>query len=173
MRFLGSILQIVVNSSSINSSLNDDRCCIFSSLASWIINFDWFCMFSIYRCFYIISMENYKIKFLLLYITMKIYLLALCCLFACIQARKLIMIQCITRHGVRYPQYPNEHDFSNITIAHDALKELTAEGRRMHFLLGRKLYQKYWNALFQGSQYEHQLNRSLIYAKSTDTNRTI
>jgi hypothetical protein len=88
-------------------------------------------------------------------------------------ARKLQFIEVVTRHGVRYPQYLNDYDFSNITLVDGALKELTQEGRQMHYLLGRLLYKKYWAAIFEDTKYKRTLNRSLIYAKSTDTNRTI
>jgi len=85
-------------------------------------------------------------------------------------SRQLLMIECITRHGVRYPQFPNDHDHSNSKFP---LKELAPEGRQMHYLLGRLLHRTYWHHLFPEKPEQERLNRSLIYAKSTDTNRTI
>lgn len=35
-------------------------------------------------------------------------------------ARKLIFIECITRHGIRYPSFPNDYDYSNITDVSNA-----------------------------------------------------
>lgn len=35
-------------------------------------------------------------------------------------ARKLVMIECVVRHGVRYPQFANPYDYSNITAIDNA-----------------------------------------------------
>ena len=54
----------------------------------------------------------------LIYLVKPIMLLILLLFCLCIQgaiSRQLIMIQCITRHGVRYPQFPNDYDHSNNT----------------------------------------------------------
>ena len=43
----------------------------------------------------------------------------------------------------------------------------------MQYLLGKKIYQRYWNQLFGNTPYENQYNQSKIYVKSTNYNRTI
>jgi hypothetical protein len=43
----------------------------------------------------------------------------------------------------------------------------------MHYLLGRKLHETYWQGLFGGTVYEQQYNQSRFYVKSTNVNRTI
>lgn len=51
----------------------------------------------------------------LITIMLIIYPLLLCLSLQGIFSRQLIMIECLTRHGVRYPQIVNQHDHSNIT----------------------------------------------------------
>ena len=54
---------------------------------------------------------------------MKIYLIiSFTLLLIQLSARSLVMIETITRHGVRYPQFPNAHDHSNVTVLDNALK---------------------------------------------------
>jgi hypothetical protein len=43
----------------------------------------------------------------------------------------------------------------------------------MHYLLGTILYKKYWKNLFKDTKYENKYNQSVLYVKSTNTNRTI
>lgn len=43
----------------------------------------------------------------------------------------------------------------------------------MQYLLGKKMYEKYWRQLFEGTPYETRYNQSKFYVKSTDVNRTI
>jgi hypothetical protein len=43
----------------------------------------------------------------------------------------------------------------------------------MQYLLGKKMYDKYWKQLFAGTPYELRYNQSRFYVKSTDVNRTI
>ena len=43
----------------------------------------------------------------------------------------------------------------------------------MHYLLGGKIYQKYWNDIFGNTNFYNQYNQSKFYIKSTDVNRTI
>lgn len=43
----------------------------------------------------------------------------------------------------------------------------------MLFLLGRSIYSKYWKMMFEGTKHEKNYEHSLIYAKSTNSNRTI
>lgn len=45
--------------------------------------------------------------------------------------------------------------------------ELTRQGKRMHYFLGRIIFGRYWEAL----ELPAALNTSLIYVKSTDVNR--
>lgn len=51
--------------------------------------------------------------------------------------------------------------------------ELTAQGKHMHYLLGKIIYQQYWEQLFSGTEYENKFDQSQFYVKSTDFNRTI
>lgn len=67
--------------------------------------------------------------------------------------RQLKFIQVISRHGVRYPSYPNDYDHSNITTIRNSYNELTIQGKSMHYLLGKQLYQKYWKLLFANTPY--------------------
>lgn len=54
---------------------------------------------------------------------MKIYfIISLALILTQLCARHLLMIETITRHGVRYPQFPNAYDHSNITLLDNALK---------------------------------------------------
>lgn len=43
----------------------------------------------------------------------------------------------------------------------------------MHYLLGVFMFNKYWEDLFGQTKEGQRLTPGLIYAKSTDTNRTI
>lgn len=43
----------------------------------------------------------------------------------------------------------------------------------MHYLLGKIIYEHYWDQLFKGTPYENSFSQSQIYVKSTDYNRTI
>lgn len=43
----------------------------------------------------------------------------------------------------------------------------------MHYLLGKQLYRRYWKQLFENTSFSDNYSPSLIYAKSTNTNRTI
>ena len=43
----------------------------------------------------------------------------------------------------------------------------------MHYFLGRIIYEKYWESLFNGTEYLNQYNQTQFYVKSTDVNRTI
>jgi hypothetical protein len=43
----------------------------------------------------------------------------------------------------------------------------------MHYNLGRKMYEVYWDRLFGGSQFEPAYHQSKFYVESTATNRTI
>jgi hypothetical protein len=36
-------------------------------------------------------------------------------------ARELKFIQVVSRHGARYPSYPNDYDFSNISTIHNSV----------------------------------------------------
>lgn len=43
----------------------------------------------------------------------------------------------------------------------------------MHYMLGKILYDKYWDQLFKGTPYEQKYGQTQFYVKSTDVNRTI
>jgi hypothetical protein len=43
----------------------------------------------------------------------------------------------------------------------------------MHYLLGKKLYDIYWEKLFAGTPFQYRYNRSKFLVKSTNYNRTI
>ena len=87
--------------------------------------------------------------------------------------QKLLMIEEVFRHGARYPLFVSKADGSEFTQQEDSIGELTREGKNMHYFLGKIIYQKYWNSLFEGSRYYDQYNQSQFYVKSTDVNRTI
>ncbi len=76
--------------------------------------------------------------------------------------KKLIFVQELFRHGARYPIFPTK-----------SLGELTTEGKNMHYLLGKAMYNTYWNELFAGTEFSNQYNNSKFFFKSTDLNRTI
>ena len=61
---------------------------------------------------------------------------------------KLIFVQEVFRHGARYPLGANDKDGSNISIIHNAIGELTRQGKSQHYLLGRKMYDTYWSQMF-------------------------
>ena len=44
-----------------------------------------------------------------------IALILLSAVLSTVSSKKLVFIECITRHGVRYPSFPNHYDFSNIS----------------------------------------------------------
>lgn len=85
---------------------------------------------------------------------------------------KLIFVQEIFRHGARNP-YQILGIGDEYAAAEHSLGELTTQGKSMHYLLGRKMYETYWKRLFAGTPYEFRYNQSKFYAKSTDVNRTI
>ncbi|KAL4499352.1 hypothetical protein ABPG72_006938 [Tetrahymena utriculariae] len=69
------------------------------------------------------------------------------------------------RHGARYRIYNSSYpDNNQINYG-----ELTAEGQRMHYVLGVTLQQNYANRLNFPQTYDH----TFLYAKSTNVNRTI
>lgn len=83
---------------------------------------------------------------------------------------KLIFVQQVFRHGARYPIYPNDKDGSKFAMEQNAVGELTSQGKAMHYMLGKMLYDEYWKKLFgENSRY----NQSKFFFKSTDVNRTI
>lgn len=43
----------------------------------------------------------------------------------------------------------------------------------MHYVLGKLMYEKYWNQLFEGTPYIDKYHPSQFYVKSTNVNRTI
>ena len=43
----------------------------------------------------------------------------------------------------------------------------------MHYLLGKRIYEKYWNDLFRSTPYQDNYNQSKFFFKSTNVNRTI
>ncbi len=43
----------------------------------------------------------------------------------------------------------------------------------MHHMLGKKVYEKYWDQIFKDTPYDSVYNQSKFYIKSTDVNRTI
>ncbi|EAR98026.1 histidine phosphatase family (branch 2) protein (macronuclear) [Tetrahymena thermophila SB210] len=78
---------------------------------------------------------------------------------------KLLQVVETFRHGARYriynSSYPNNNQIN--------YGELTAEGQRMHYVLGVTLQQNYAQSLNFPDKYDH----TFIYAKSTNVNRTI
>lgn len=86
------------------------------------------------------------------------------------QSPRLIFVQQVFRHGARYPIYPSPKDGSDFAIQQHAEGELTSQGKAMHYMLGKMLFQDYWGKLF-GSN--NRYNQSKFYFKSTDVNRTI
>lgn len=90
-----------------------------------------------------------------------------------VSEKKLIFIQELFRHGARYPIYPSDTDGTEYTDELKSEGELTTQGKKMHYLLGQKIYQKYWSDLFRNTPYENNYNQSKFYFRSSDTNRTI
>jgi hypothetical protein len=43
----------------------------------------------------------------------------------------------------------------------------------MQYILGKIMYDKYWNQLFAGTEYINKYHPSQIFVKSTNVNRTI
>lgn len=43
----------------------------------------------------------------------------------------------------------------------------------MHYLLGKKLYEQYWDKLFKGTPFEYRYNQSKFYIRSTNLDRTL
>ena len=87
---------------------------------------------------------------------------------------QLLFVQETFRHGARYPIYPSEKDNTMYAVtenkvgsSHDNAGELTSAGKRMHYLLGQRIYSEYWAALGLGNT----LNASQIFVKSTNINR--
>lgn len=88
--------------------------------------------------------------------------------------KKLIFVQELFRHGARYPIFPTKDlDKTDYVINEHSLGELTTEGKNMHYLLGKAMYNTYWNELFAGTEFSNQYNNSKFFFKSTDLNRTI
>lgn len=81
----------------------------------------------------------------------------------------LIFVQELFRHGARYPIHPSTKDGTEYALADNMAGELTDEGKRMHYLLGKKLYKDYWESLGMNNTY----NSSYVFIKSTNFNRTL
>ena len=90
-----------------------------------------------------------------------------------IEGRQLLMVHEIFRHGARYPIYPNNKDNSSFASEERELGELTKEGKHMQYVLGKLIYEKYWEQLFTDTPYLHRYHPSQIYVKTTNVNRTI
>lgn len=43
----------------------------------------------------------------------------------------------------------------------------------MQYILGKIMYERYWNQLFGGTEYANKYHPTQIYVKSTNVNRTI
>lgn len=50
---------------------------------------------------------------------------------------------------------------------------MTAQGKHMHYVLGRAMFDKYWEPLFAGTEYLKKYHPSQLYVRSTNYNRTI
>lgn len=50
--------------------------------------------------------------------------------------------------------------------------ELTTQGKKMHYLLGKAVRDAYWSKLFTNPIYNEGFNNTKFYFKSTDVNRT-
>lgn len=88
--------------------------------------------------------------------------------------KKLIFVQELFRHGARFPIYAaKDVDMTDYALDQHSVGELTTEGKNMHYLLGKRIHQQYWNALFNGTEFATRYNNSKFYIKSTDVNRTI
>lgn len=61
------------------------------------------------------------------------------------------MMNEIFRHGARYPIFQMSGDFSNYASDEHLKGELTLQGKHMQYLLGKIIYEKYWNQLFAGT----------------------
>jgi len=80
-------------------------------------------------------------------------LISLLFLFTISLTKKLMFVQVTSRHGARYPSYPNQIDYSNITLIRGTRNELTTQGKLMHYKLGKLLFQKYWIKLFKDTPF--------------------
>lgn len=87
--------------------------------------------------------------------------------------QKLLLLQETFRHGARYPIYKHPEDGSDQVFRERSDGELTTEGKNMHYLLGKIIYEQYWDKLFGDTPYEEVYNQSHFYIKSTNVNRTI
>jgi hypothetical protein len=88
------------------------------------------------------------------------------------QEGKLLMVQELFRHGSRFPgQVLGIGD--EYAGMEQSLGELTSQGKAMHYLLGKKLYEVYWDKLFADTPFQFRYNQSKFLIKSTNYNRTI
>jgi hypothetical protein len=87
--------------------------------------------------------------------------------------KKLLLIQELFRHGARFPIFPMVVDGSDYAEREKSVGELTTQGKKMHYLLGREIYKQYWVRLFGGTPYNDYYNNTKFFIKSTDVNRTI
>lgn len=77
-------------------------------------------------------------------------------------AQQLLSVKEIFTPGTRYPNTAKYAPF----LSKSQLGELTSSGKRMHFLLGKLLYQEYWQALSLPNSY----NQTFFYIESVDLN---
>ena len=84
-------------------------------------------------------------------------------LLVAVEAEQLVLLQEVFRHGARYALTEVYQTEGAVT------GELTNVGKRMHYLLGQRLYKEYWSRLGMPNKYDHRL----IHVNSTDYNRTI
>lgn len=99
--------------------------------------------------------------------------LALCLAVVEIESRQLLMIHEIFRHGARYPIYNSTKDYSGFAKDQREAGELTLQGKHMQYILGKSMYDKYWEDLFADTPYIQKYHPSQFYVKSTNVNRTI
>lgn len=77
------------------------------------------------------------------------------------------------RHGARYPYETIKNDeLSQWATKNNVLRDLTKQGKHMHYLLGKHIYKQYWKSLF-GDKNKFEDIADQIYVFSTNTNRTI
>lgn len=66
-----------------------------------------------------------------------------------------------------------KNDFTDYVAQEKIRGELTLQGKHMHYILGKIMYDKYWKLLFANTEYIDKYDPNQIYVKSTNFNRTI
>lgn len=90
-------------------------------------------------------MSNFNIIYIKTSMLKIIVILAIFSQTLALRSDRLICVQQIVRHGARYPyETIKNEELSQWATKNNLLRDLTKQGKHMHYILGKLLYKQYW-----------------------------